>query len=165
MHSLPCKPLLLSVFKKEKSMLPSFIADSGLSVFKRASSRKCLLANRMNSLSSSSGLHSDFFFFPLFMNTQVFSLQGRTGLGFFWAGSKNNILPIPVLMQASLRIPVVLGTQWEVHVQTGALENQTVPVVGDIPFTFEQSLSFTRMKVYTLSGLRKQSLRIKQTWI
>lgn len=65
-HSLSCKPLLLSVFKKEKSMLPSFIADSGLTVFKGASSGKCLLANKMNSLSFSSGLHSDNFCFSPF---------------------------------------------------------------------------------------------------
>lgn len=45
----------------------------------------------------------------------------------------------------------------------GHSENQAVHVVGGKPFTFEESLSFTHMKVYTLSGLRKRGLRIKQT--
>jgi len=39
------------VFKKEKSILPSIIANSGLTVFKRSSNGKFLLVNVINGLS------------------------------------------------------------------------------------------------------------------
>lgn len=44
-------------------------------------------------------------------------------------------------------------------------ENQSAAVLGDIPFTVMESPSFTCVEVYTLSGLRNQGLRIKQTRI
>lgn len=47
----------------------------------------------------------------------------------------------------------------------GCFQNQPMPMLGGIHFTFRETLSFTHVKVYTLPGLQNQALRIKQTWI
>lgn len=42
-------------------------------------------------------------------------------------------------------------------------ENHPIPMLGDICFTFRETLIFTHREVYTPSGLQNQALRIKQT--
>lgn len=148
-------------------MLPSFIANSGLAVLRRWQNKRFLVANR---ISFRDGLHSDnisffFFFFGLLINAQVYSLQGGTGFVGFLSRKQQQNFAYPNATACSSQDSDCFGHSIGSAHPDERFENHPIPVLGDIPFTFEESLSFTRMKVYTLSGLRNQGLRIKQTWI
>lgn len=95
----------------------------------------------------------------------MYSLQGRTGFVVFLSRKQQQNFAYPNANACFSQDSNCFGHTIVSACPDGHFENHPVPVLGDIPFTIEESLSFTRMKVYTLSGLRNQRLRIKQTRI